>query len=302
MYLRNKIIAVGIATVLALTSTSCSKDSGSKGFDPNMDQEADVTPDWPRVETQGPVETVVIGVGCGSPDELKVDQAHLNSEGFAVIPGSIATVSTIVDLSTETANKPPKARQKFFRGDRAAGTFVSSLPPTDTLNAQFNNSKRKAILIGDENGIGETNTGLVLDYFANVPGRVQRSSVPNFTLVVDYFGGSMAGQIPDGDETTLDREAGSYSGSDLSAPFVSNFVDPVDARYEGNLMDYDNPGEPFLKRVDNSGKPDYQESFDLKNIPGEVVAMITDPLPSSRDQMVCASVAIIPPPIERVLA
>ncbi|MFN8015456.1 MAG: hypothetical protein U0R17_02455 [Acidimicrobiia bacterium] len=294
---RTAIFGAGLIAVAS--GSACSSNPSSNSGNPARDtqtagQESDQTnPTWPRTVQQGPVQTVAIGVACGPKGKLLIQAAHLNKDGFVVIPGATAAISSIVDQSTDPL-RPGPAEQMFFRGQDATGTFESSLPVGDSLNPKFNDPSRKSIYLGDEKGIGESHSGLVLDYRANVPSGSSASDSPSFTFLVDYYGGSMAGQIPDADETTLDRDAGTYAGSENSSPSVSTFVDPFDSHFKGNLMDMDEPGEPYLAPVKRSPSSDYQVFTDLPNIPGEVVASITEPL--TENGFVCGSAAIVPPP------
>lgn|GEM_PF-3823735 len=298
----------GAGLIALVSGPACTANSSSNADDLDSEsqttsQDVEATPDWSRERIPGPIESVSIGVGCGRQADIRIREAHLNEEGFVVIPGAIATVSSIVgeDVSTD---HPAPAEQMFYKTDDVDGAFVRSYIEDDTLNDKFNDPDLDSIYMGDQNGIGDSNSGLSLSYFPNIPGGDSNPSVPAFVFSVDYYGGAMGANIPDGDAATLDRDASAYAGSTMypTPPSVSNFVDPVNAQFQGNLMDYNLPGEPFLEPVEVSQDGVYQKHLDLPKIPGEVVAAVTAPVNNSGQDFVCASAAIIPPPIELSLA
>lgn len=65
MQLINRIDAVVVATALVVALSSCSSSPDPKEYDPHVNQDAERTPDWLRVESKGRVETVVISPSIG---------------------------------------------------------------------------------------------------------------------------------------------------------------------------------------------------------------------------------------------
>lgn len=282
MNLRYKIAAVVIATLTTITSACSSTKSDDKDYDPNLDdssvgvEKESIFPD--AVVIEGKLQRVTVGLACGASDELTPAAAHIREDGHLVVPGAEVTFSVVEEANGDV-------EQKFFRAPDANGVFelAEYVKGIDSKNL----TDVTELYVGDENGIGEGNTGMVLDYTP------EGHDGAAYAFLIDYFGTAMRADVINGDGTILNRSVDGYIDRTRNDPTVGNFVDPADVHYTGNLENF-NGKDSYLKRKVGPVST-YSQAWSVDAVTGEVGVAETTPV----NGVQCAS-AIVIAPVARV--